>query len=348
MNKKLVITQIIIWSVIGLFLLGVLVVGLFGNFAGARFRPFIFGELKVVHEETVSPEGIGELKLDLRSMDLLVSVTDEQDIRIVQLSTSELDPQEYFTLENANGRILVKQPDICRFWGLNIFQIAANQQIQLFIPKSYVQNLTLKTSSGNVTMLTALAAADIRLDLTSGNLTGDYPINGKAVDINVTSGNIYLDAVVCDGYSVGSTSGDVDIASIEGAGKVWSTSGNVRLDMLSGGNFKVNATSGNIGIGSCNGSGSIHTGSGSIAVDFAQITGDTSIGATSGDIKVYLPQNASVSLYAACTSGDINSNLALSYAKGGKSATASVGSGPYAELTVQTTSGNVSVTQKNQ
>lgn len=346
MNKKLVITQIIIWSVIGLFLLGVFFVGVFSKSSGAGFRPFRFGELKVVHEETVSPEGVGELKLDLRSMDVSVSVTDEQDIRIVQLASPDLAPEEYFTLENANGRILVKQPDIRRFWGLNIFRFSAKEQLQLYIPKSYAQNLSIKTSSGNVTMLTALAAADIRLGLTSGNFTSDYPINGKAVDINVTSGDIYLDAIACDEYSVGSTSGNIDIASIEGAGKVWSTSGNVRLDTLSGASFEVNATSGNIGIGSCIGSGIIRTGSGSISVNFADITGNTRIGATSGDIKVTLPENASVSLYAACTSGDIRSNLDLSYAKGGKSATASTGSGPYAELTVQTTSGNVSVTQK--
>lgn len=331
--------QIIIWTVIGAVAVGALIALGAGSGGGPTMLP---GQAKPILDETVPASGITHVELDLKSMDVTVWVTDEEDIRVVQLSSGEPDA---VMLETSGGTLLVQQEDRYEFWGL--FRFWTYEKLELYLPQSYAQTLVLKTKSGNITLMGQLDVADASFNLLSGNLKSDYPIRaGNRIDIGVTSGNIRLDVLESSAYNIVSTSGDIVIASLSGTGYVGATSGNMTIDKLSGARHEVKAFSGNIRIGGFAGYGTVHATSGNITMDCEAVSGDMDISAFSGDIRLLLPQALQFRLTANCTSGDIESNFAMSYSKNGKSATATVGENPGAEILVGTTSGNIRVEQK--
>ena len=341
MNRKLITVQIIICALLGVILLFVLFFGISGAFSSLQFTGW--GKLEAMHEQTVSAADIEQIALDFGSMDISVTVTDEEDIRIVQLASSKLSPGEFFTLENANGELRVSQGESRRIFGL--FSFGVSQKLELYLPKSYAQSLSVTTRSGNVTLLSELITQELSFILTSGDLSGGSVTGGGRIQVRVTSGNINLGAVSCEEYDISASSGNIDIASLKGTGSAQSTSGNVTIGALEGARHDIQASSGDIRLLGFCGAGIVQTASGSIRVDCTAILGDLSIGASSGDIRVKLPQNTSYELYASCTSGDINGNIDMSYSKNGRTATAKIGSGPYVRLDMETHSGNIDVNQ---
>ncbi|MEL7609085.1 MAG: DUF4097 family beta strand repeat-containing protein [Bacillota bacterium] len=341
MNRKLIKVQILLCALLGVILLFVLLFGVSGAFNGLQLS--VWGKLEAVHEQTVSAADIESIALDFSSMDISVTVTDESDIRIVQLASAKLSPREFFTLENLNGELRISQPESRRLF--NFFSFGVNQKLELYLPKSYAQSLSVKTRSGNVTLLSELIAQEISFDLSSGKLSGNSVTGVKRVDVRVTSGDISLGAVSCEEYDINASSGNIDIASLKGTGEVLTRSGNITIDALEGIRHDIQASSGDIRVAGFSGAGSVHTTSGVVRVDCTAVLGDLSLGATSGDIRVKLPRDASYELYASCTSGDISGDIDMSYSKNGRAATAKIGAGPYVKLDIQTHSGNIDIQQ---
>jgi lia operon protein LiaG len=340
-NRNLIAIQIIMWVVLGIVLVFVLVSAISGAFNGLRFLNG--GELEVVHEQTVPAADIERIALDLSSMDISVTVTDADDIRIVQLASAKLSPDEYFTLANTNGELRASQDDLNSFFGFLNFGM--RQKLELYLPKSYTNDLLINTRSGNVTLLSELNAKDMSFQLTSGNLSSSSAIGGARFEVRVTSGNVSLNTVTCSEYDINAFSGNITLASLKGSGKIQAMSGEITIDALDGAGHDVQASSGNIRLAGFSGSGNIHTSSGSVQVDCIALSGDLSLSASSGNIRVRLPQEASYELYASCASGNINGNINMSYSKNGSTATARIGSGPYVKIDLQTSSGNIDIDQ---
>ncbi len=319
MNRRSILLRIV--------LLGVAVVALLGVLAFVLNRGFFIGsirtgDLKLVHEQSVSADGLQNIALDFGSMEVVVFVTEEKDIRIQQFASGSIQEDEFFTVVNTNSTLDIGQRNMKPFLGL--FRINTYQMLKLYLPKSFTNNLVISTSSGNVDFQNEIMMRNINVRMTSGNCTSGQAINASQITLVVTSGNIDLPSIVCQNYQIKSTSGNIKIRSLEGSGSVDGTSGNINL-----GNYK--------------GAGSIHTTSGNITAELITLTGNLNVGLTSGDIRLSVGTDASFNLLASCVSGTIRGDLGMTVTNSGKAASANIGSNPTASLTVQATSGGITI-----
>lgn len=173
------------------------------------------------------------------------------------------------------------------------------------MPESYHQSLLLDITSGRVTVHTDRQLADFHID--------------------ITSGNIDTQAIQAESASVDMTSGDILIP---------------RLDTKS---FAFEATSGNIRVNALSGSGHIDMTSGDIRIDCLELAEKLSIELTSGTVDLGLANTPDLQFDGERTSGTINTYFPVNEDDNGHVLTATIGSGPYKQINVDITSGDVSI-----
>ncbi len=299
------------------------------------------GQLTIQKEESVSQNGISAIELKADSADIIVSITDDDTIKIVESSTKKLRENEVFTLTNQNGVLTIGKGKSNRsvvFFGWN------EHRIELFIPKSYIGDLSLYSSSGDTRFLSDLNLGSLSIEQASGDVKSSYNIKVQTFNSHLASGDIYLNALACDKFSLGAASGDITIGSLEGAGDIETSSGDILVKAFNGGNYQIRTASGDVKIQSAEGTGEISTASGDIDVSYVAVGDYAKLSAASGDIRIGLSENISFEMDARCTSGEISGNFDMIYRnKKENEAEAVVGEGPYAKLIVNTTSGDVYV-----
>jgi hypothetical protein len=155
------------------------------------------------------------------------------------------------------------------------------------------------------------------------------------------------------GLTVQEVSGNVAVQDITGPVSLETVSGDIKANELNG-QISLTTTSGNIRASDINGQTALSSTSGDIEVDHAQLHGQTTLDNTSGnisvtgsldpngsyhmddtsgDIQLTLPANSSFQLATSTTSGDIHNDFGSQV----------VGNAPHATLSLDTTSGNISV-----
>lgn len=155
------------------------------------------------------------------------------------------------------------------------------------------------------------------------------------------------------GLTVQEVSGDVTVQDITGPVNLETVSGDIKANDLNG-QISLSTTSGDIKANAINGQVALSTTSGGIEVDHAQLHGQTTLHSTSGsisvtgsldpngsyhmdttsgDIQLTLPANSSFQLADSATSGDIHNDFGSQV----------VGNAPHAILSLDTTSGDISV-----
>jgi|GEM_PF-839861 len=339
MSRKLIITQIVIWSVVAVLLLGVLAAGAQGGGAPFAFRFNAGGPLRAVHEQTLPLDGIGAIALNFPGADVTFLPADGGGLRVVQYVWPDLPAEQYFTASAAGGSLTVTQPRTMPWWGL--FGSMRWQRVEVYLPASYAGELTLTASSGDVTLPDALSLSQITLNLSSGDLNGG-DIRAARADIHTSSGDLRFGNLVCDSYKVSSSSGDMELGSVEGSGKISASSGEIRIDALAG-RAEVSSASGDIRVGSFSGEGGVSAASGTVSVGFAALTGDTELRSTSGNVIVTLPKGTAVSVEANCVSGDVESEYPLTFTGERHSAYGDTAPNPAVRLKLSTVSGDVSL-----
>lgn len=342
MNRSLIIIRIVIWAAIAIALIGLLVTGLLGRgFSGFGFEFNITdgGNMKTVYEETVPVAGINDLTLDLKSMNVVFTAADSDQMRIVHEAAGELSKDQYITVEKTATSITVRQPMPKGIW---FFRSVVPQRLTVYLPASYANALTINNTSGNLKIEPALNLSAFALRLTSGNFSCDAPLTAKDILIRMTSGDVNVNALSCDTYDIASTSGNMRGGSLTGKGTLRMTSGEIGFESITGAQHEIETLSGNIRINSISGKASLRDTSGNISATLTGPSADFTAYTSSGNIDVTLPKDASARIQASCTSGNIRGDVGFSYDEKGKHASATVGSGS-AAIDVSATSGNINV-----
>ncbi len=341
MNKKLIVTQIVLWSIIALFLIAILICASTGKGVPfVRFLPDI-GKMEKVHEETAAVTGVLKVALDFSSADISIETTDENELRVVQSSNGKLDPSEYVTISNEGGTLKITQ-ELSDALFLNF--IRPQQKIALYLPKGYRNELSVKCTSGNLKVMSALELSSADFGMSSGDMTSESPLNLEKAAIKTKSGNVTLGDLKCGTYDIGSVSGNVKASLMDGGGQILSTSGNIAIGEIRGGEHLVKLKSGDISIGGFSGSGSIESSSGSVGISINEIDGSLDISATSGNITADIAEELNAGMSLSCVSGDIKSNMDLSYGQDKKSARIEAAEGvPSSALSLRTVSGNIEI-----
>jgi hypothetical protein len=274
------------------------------------------GQKSVTQDHTFNnlPAGTPTIVINESAGNIHVSRGNSLDIQDVKHSGLFDDPNNINVKFDTSGSTITVSVD--EGFG---FLSARSVDFNVTVPENV--NLQLKTTSGDISVDNA--DGSMTLQATSGNITTtNDTFVGDAI-LNTTSGDIQsTNDVFSNNASLSTTSGDISM----------------HQDTLNG-SAKVNATSGDIDFTGTLASSTTPN----VSYQFTAI---------SGDIHVGLPANASFNVQADTTSGSIDAgdfpsiNVQDAHHGSGSHADGSVGSPGGPSITINTTSGDITIHQQ--
>lgn len=277
-----------------------------------------------------NPQVANELHFSLdRISDVTISY-DEEPITFFAVDSKELIIKEYMTenkssyyadVKQNNGSIHVSEG------GKPLFKDGFYRYIEVYLPVSYQEALTITTTDGNI-------------DLSNMNL------QLSALRIDSTAGTVEIKRVAASDVHISSTRGTLKLGSVTADTiRLETTSGNVTCDELTG-NVTYTSTSGNADIKSAIGSGSYRANnSGRLNVIYTEVTGDLSLFNKNDDICLTLPPDLAFEFAATTKNGSVETTFQECITIDGQTKRGTVGSNPTVTVKVETNNGNIEVTQ---
>ena len=253
---------------------------------------------KTTNAKTISLENINEISIKNSSVDIKVVSEDRTDAKINlinsknSISTSTKDNKVYITVSHASNN--------------NFFNFTPNAKLEITLPKSYSNKLSLESSSGNMS-LNNVNLSDLTCALSSGNLS--------IKDLTITN-------LKCT-----SSSGTLNGTAINTVDSIFSSSsGNILLKKFTG-NIETTTSSGDTKIG------------------YEKFNNTLNAHSSSGNIRLTLPKNSEFNLDALSNSGNINCSFPLdiknSYKKKTLQGTVKNDTN---KIYLRTSSGNINIT----
>lgn len=310
MDKKYNKILIVMWLIIAVGLTSLLVFGIL-NKSGSTgfysiFKNSVGSTLTVQKDENIDLNNANKINVDFSSSNIIVQTTDELTMKVVQKSARKLTDNEKFTVINNGNEVTIKRSNLQR--NITLFNFGNPQEIiELFIPKNYIKDLDIQTSSGNIEFNSDIVLGNFSCKASSGNLVGENNITAKDISLKASSGNIDFQSLISSTYNIEASSGNIKLNSLSGSGVLKASSGNIK-------------------------------------VKYKDIPEYLNASVGSGNIDLILPKNLSFEFSGKCNSGNINANFDLNYKnKKGNEATAQIGSGPYKKIDVKASSGNIGI-----
>ena len=255
---------------------------------------------------------------DRVDIDVLMEVDAESRDRAVEI----LD--EYKPRYETKGNRVIIESKSKRKWRNNWKDIHRTKaKMTVKIPKG--MHLDLSTASGDLTVEGDMGDGEVEANLASGNLEVDGAMDD--LNLNTASGDVTVRlSRPVKRLEVNAASGDIEVFG--GAGEV-----------------HASTASGDVTVEDIQGTARLSTASGNIEASWSEIDRDTRIraSAASGDIRLYLPDDADVSGYLDTSSGSIRADYP-GYMN--KRRDRFEFEGPGAELEVSTASGDVTVKKR--
>ncbi|MFA9398344.1 MAG: DUF4097 family beta strand repeat-containing protein [Clostridiaceae bacterium] len=307
MEKKLKLISITLWSIIAISLSIYLIYVIKNNTGSFKFNQINFGSSSESSKKdySASLDGVDQIKLDLVSYDVVVYPSDDKELKVIQYSSQEIGEDDKLIISKDGDSLSIKEPN--KNFSFSFFNFESfTRKVELYLPKEYVKDLDVNTTSGDIFIdsditLTSLDSTQVSGDFTSKN------INVDDISVISTSGDIEIEDVLTKSYTIKTISGDVNINSISGSGKVGSTSGDIEIE-------------------------------------YSDIAEYASLNSVSGDIDIIVPDAISFEFDGNSVSGDIDSDFDLNYKnKNGNKAAIQNGEAPYKKIDASTTSGDINI-----
>lgn len=294
MNRKLNLFRIILWTFITFFLITYFVKLISGEKVGFDFPQItwsdegsIVGDYKQVCEKTDTIQGVNNIEVSLTSQEVNIINTDDENIKVIEYSTTELDEDKCVNLQKDGDKIKISVPrqDII-YIGFG----GHKQKIDIYIPEKYTNKLSISHTSGKCNV-DDLTLSELKLKMTSGKIVANN-IKADYLYSKVTSGKIEIQGEFKD-MEVEVTSGGF-------------VANNIKVDDL---NSKV--TSGKIEVqGKCKDI-KVDISSGKAEIECVKVPENLSVEVTSGKCELSLPENEGFNLKYKRTSGSIKSDFEL-------------------------------------
>ena len=254
---------------------------------------------KTTNAKTISLENINEISIKNSSVDIKVVSEDRTDAKINlinsknSISTSTKDNKVSITVAPSSNNIF-------------FFNFTPNVRLEITLPKSYLNKLSLESSSGNMS-LNNVSLSDLTCALSSGNLS--------IKDLTITN-------LKCT-----SSSGTLNGTAINTVDSIFSSSsGNILLKKFTG-NIETTTSSGDTKIG------------------YEKFNNTLNAHTSSGNVRLTLPKNSEFNLDALSNSGNINCSFPLdiknSYKKKTLQGTVKNDTN---KIYLRTSSGNINIT----
>ncbi len=201
------------------------------------------------------------------------------------------------------------------------FGLFYNSGVHLNVTVPSPTNLNVKTDSGNIS---------------ATGINGQMILEASSGDISTNSGSGQV--------TLSADSGNIQASNISGQITLTTSSGDINASNASG-QMTLRADSGNLSVQSASASGnsSFETSSGDIGYTGSLGPQGTYLfKADSGNVDLTLPGDAAMQVQASTDSGSIHSVFS-GINIDGKAATGTAGSAPYAQVTIQTSSGDINL-----
>lgn len=209
---------------------------------------------------------------------------------------------------------------------ITTFFTSSDIVLNITIPKDFSGDLLYKGTSGN------FSASDLRLNslalsITSGDTRLERIETKKDTIIKCTSGESELYDIKCDEASINCTSGDI------------------LIDLINSDYTSVKSLSGEIDVKDFSGAITLQTTSGDITATANDPEKEINISATSGNIRLGLPENEGFELFSRATSGDINCEFDLDKSSSSEHKLEGKSGNGEIPITIKATSGNIKISK---
>lgn len=305
------------WIIVGIVLSTLAVICLLNILIMAIQNGFSFGKVErtpenIRKQEKIELNEINSIKLNFKSADVKIMITDEPELKVIQYSNKELEEKDLFYTSVSNNELVVKENESNRIRIL--FFNTINIAYDIYIPKSYEGSIFAECVSGDIFIDEEIKLNNVEIKNTSGDIVFNKTINANELKIKTVSGDIKLNDVNSNRLILESTSGDINTGRITN-------------------NVEAKSTSGDIEITGSTGKISVETTSGNISIDNFTIKEKSNAKSVSGNIKINLNKDSNCKINTNTTSGNIKLPNGINV----------IGNEPYVDLDLKTTSGNIRI-----
>lgn len=258
-----------------------------------------------------SPTIANEIRFSIEGISDVTISYDEEPITFYQAEGNELIIKEYMTKNKSSYYAHVRQnDDIIHIseGGKPLFKNGFSRRIEVFLPDSYTEALTITTTNGNIDLTNVtLQLSELRIDSTAGSVNVKSAIASN-IHLSTTSGNVICDELI--------------------------------------GNVEYDSTSGNADIKSASGYGAYRTNnSGKLNVNYVEVTGDLYLFNKNENINLTLPDSLSFEFEATTKNGSVSTTFQECITVDGSTICGTVGGNPTVSVKIETMNGNIEVTQ---
>lgn len=300
-------------------------------------------ELIEISNEKFSPSGIENVYVKASGTGCSVEIfyTDSPDFNAVLRSSDpdRLNPLD-ITADGSSVKVTVTQPMV-----IGIF-INFRTVLDLYIPRSYAENLYISTSSGSFRTSERLAVKNLSIETASGSIRAEEISSAGSLKLSTSSGSHHIGDISADFADLSAASGSITIRNTKTNGNftIHTSSGTIRTENISAGDVKLSAASGSINIQNVESTGSFSAETSSGTIRTGDVTADSAhCSSTSGSLHLGIV-TAPMRFTSKSSSGStkIDSVIASSVECTGTSGSIKIG---YAEgnLSLSTSSGGITV-----
>lgn len=255
---------------------------------------------------------------------------DEEPITFYESENDELVIKEYMTENKRSYYAKVEQSSNSieiHEGGKPLLKSGFSRYIEVYLPASYRDNLTVTTTDGDIDLTEMKAGLhSLKIDSTAGTVQlGD--VEAKEVALSSTSGTLDVGDLCADTIRIDSTSGSVSCERLDGDVTYTTTSGNAEIASAVGS-----------GKYTANNSGELH-------VVYTEVTGDVSFFNKNDSIQVTLPPELEFEFDATTKNGSISTSFSSMLSSDGRTTHGTVGDNPTVTVYVETKNGNIEVNQ---
>lgn len=261
---------------------------------------------------SVPADGIDKIRVEWINGLVRVQPYDGTDIKLDELSNSEISEEYALRYKIADGKLTVRFCKKHTWYGvdaamLNLDEIIKPKELVVSVPRAMLESGELDIQLDGVSNDTYISSAKLN-GLNVNGISGSIAIenvSAKDMDLDTVSGLIDVSDCAADAIKVVSISGEMTIGGIFGSARLNSTSGAVWF------------TDGSDGIK------------------------ELEISTVSGDVTMQLPESAGFNMMVSTVSGDVSSTFGLI-----KNGSNYVYGDASADLDIDTVSGDITIQER--
>lgn len=232
MKNKILFTGGIVWAIIALALLTALVLSFFGVWdflkIGDKLSSIAGSQDTLILEENYDGSKFDCISISAGYSKVQISFSDTD-----KLSVRQYDREDAKTCRpEVSGSVLSITADEGRSFG--VFTMRYDPRFEIEIPTAFEGKVTIKTSSGDVSVEAsgAVNLRDVDIECSSGNVYFKSAMNVQRLGIKTSSGNINTGDLSAADFSIETSSGAVRLAKLKGHGTIRATSGDVLCGLM--------------------------------------------------------------------------------------------------------------------